>query len=762
VKLFTARFHFGPSLIERRQEPWFKCLFIQWVRHGKDAIFLGAILKIHFINSGLTVAAILAMNSIASSQEPLVVAKGAPDVHNFEHSRLVLDKSKRIRVSLSLAGFNLQGADALIKSQSDPNSPNFHHWIKAAEFAKRFGPSDFDTKTVTDFLSNNGFKEVKVAASKTFISATGTFGIAEKAFHTHLAHFVRPASHMTKGDPETFYGPTEPVMLPRSVSSKVDGVFGLCNLALMHPNLVRSKVKKTSSTEYGPATFTLAYDSYPLTGKYQGVGQKIAIFSPTLRNAEDPINFVVKLLGKEPQFTSADIYPDGIPPSQSADGNGEAALDQEVCIGQAPQITMLLFSPNTGTGSIQDYSTAELVGYDTVEAFGDAPVLTSSWDLNESDVIAAGQSSYSKTFTSVCAALAAQGVTIFNSSGDAAAYTNSGTGAVSTKLETSCPYLTSVGGTNLRVTTSAPYWDGESLWAFSGTKTSPEGGGGGYSKLVAKPSWQTGPGVHNGNRQVPDVSADADPNTGYIVWENGEADAVGGTSAATPLWAINTVLMEAGYAAALKVNPGNVYLGLLNPGYYQLGNWYSNPAVDYPPSEVFYVYHDITQGSNGVFGTTADYDPASGWGSADFYKMYLDLGDYLKVPGIAPDLKPYNPGNVSGLGDFTSPIMLSTSASTLTVPSSIVHGTKYYAWVCRQNASPADCPACTLELELNAKLVSTFPVAALDGNDWDVYTAPITFTTAGVNKVGLVVNYGNTVNELSTANNSYTLSVTVK
>ena len=38
-------------------------------------------------------------------------------------------------------------------------------------------------------------------------------------------------------------------------------------------------------------------------------------------------------------------------------------------------------------------------------------------------------------------------------------------------------------------------------------------------------------------RGVPDVAADADPDTGYNVVVDGKAEVIGGTSAAAPLWA---------------------------------------------------------------------------------------------------------------------------------------------------------------------------------------------------------------------------------
>jgi len=66
--------------------------------------------------------------------------------------------------------------------------------------------------------------------------------------------------------------------------------------------------------------------------------------------------------------------------------------------------------------------------------------------------------------------------------------------------------------------------------------------GGGVSNVFPLPSWQDGfgvptPTVQSGGRGVPDVSGNADPNTGYNILVDGENAVFGGTSAVAPLWA---------------------------------------------------------------------------------------------------------------------------------------------------------------------------------------------------------------------------------
>jgi kumamolisin len=145
------------------------------------------------------------------------------------------------------------------------------------------------------------------------------------------------------------------------------------------------------------------------------------------------------------------------------------------------------------------------------------------------------------------------------------------------------------------------------------------GGGGGFTTGDARPSWQVGPGVNdaysNGRRQLPDVSADADPGTGWVVYWDGRFGEFGGTSAATPFWASSMVLIEQ-YAAANGVRR----LGFVDPALYAVA--YSRQP--FPP------FHDVTFGGNRFYQATPGWDPATGLGSPDVYNLARDMVAYLR------------------------------------------------------------------------------------------------------------------------------------
>ena len=59
--------------------------------------------------------------------------------------------------------------DKFLTEQSDPKSPNFHHWLHAEEFGRLYGPSDSDIAAITNWLQNHGFRIDSVAKGRTNI-----------------------------------------------------------------------------------------------------------------------------------------------------------------------------------------------------------------------------------------------------------------------------------------------------------------------------------------------------------------------------------------------------------------------------------------------------------------------------------------------------------------------------------------------------------------------------------------------------------------
>jgi subtilase family serine protease len=124
------------------------------------------------------------------------------------------------------------------------------------------------------------------------------------------------------------------------------------------------------------------------------------------------------------------------------------------------------------------------------------------------------------------------------------------------------------------------------VWNNDPGETDGSGTGGGFSTVFAPlPSWQIG--APNGpGRMVPDLAANADPNTGYKIVLNNQTIIRGGTSAVAPLFA--------GLFAAFGRK-----LGYVTP------KLWLNPMC----------FNDITVGDNGAFRADRGPDPCTGLGS---------------------------------------------------------------------------------------------------------------------------------------------------
>jgi subtilase family serine protease len=177
-------------------------------------------------------------------------------------------------------------------------------------------------------------------------------------------------------------------------------------------------------------------------------------------------------------------------------------------------------------------------------------------------------------------------------------------------LPASDPWALAAGGTTLTANPVTGAYISETTWNVQ--SGSPDGSGGGFSRLFARPSYQNGvPGI-GATRGVPDVAGEATGTSGMALAfsaPGGGAEFVGagGTSAAAPFWAglIALADQEAGHS-----------LGFVNPAIYQIAR---GPLYHK-------AFHDITTGDNtvSVNGVTVTgyqagpgWDPVTGWGSPD-------------------------------------------------------------------------------------------------------------------------------------------------
>jgi subtilase family serine protease len=113
-------------------------------------------------------------------------------------------------------------------------------------------------------------------------------------------------------------------------------------------------------------------------------------------------------------------------------------------------------------------------------------------------------------------------------------------------------------------------------------------------------------------RQTPDVSADGDPATPYVIFANGVWVGLGGTSAAAPVWVALTALVNASPVCR------GVPVGFVNPALYGIaGVAYASSFHDVAlPSPISHLANNDAIGANGgLYPVTAGYDMTTGLGS---------------------------------------------------------------------------------------------------------------------------------------------------
>ncbi|MGI5454237.1 S53 family peptidase [Streptomyces sp. CA-249302] len=547
------------------------------------------------------------------------------------------DASNGAQVSLRvyLAGKDATGLAAYAKAVSDPSSPSYGKYLSAKKAQARFGATKAQVAAVKSWLTSNGLKVTGV--TQHYVSVTGDVAAAEKAFSTQLHNYAKGS--------KTYRAPAKAASAPDSLKGAVLTVTGLDNAPhkanhddqLPGPTTVfknsgpfssyyGSNIASTLPDAYG-SKIPYAIEGY--TGKqlraaygagsYTGKGVRVAITdayaSPTI--AFDAQTYAKKhgdAAWKTGQLSQS--LPKNYTNTEACDASGwygEETLDVEAVHAVAPDANVTY----VGAASCMDDDLLDSLSKIVDKHLAD--IVSNSWgdiEANQTPDLAAA---YDQVFQFG----AVEGIGFYFSSGDNGdEVANTGTKQVDTPANSA--WVTAVGGTSLAVGKGDKYlwetgWgtekavlsaDGKSWTNFPGAFTS--GAGGGTSKTVAEPFYQKGvvpdalAKANNaaGNRVVPDISAVADPNTGFKVGQTQtQADGtesyseyrIGGTSLASPV-------MAAVQALAQEARGGKA-IGFANPSIYAK---YGSKA-----------YHDVTDNPTGSGLAEARVDFVNGYDATD-------------------------------------------------------------------------------------------------------------------------------------------------
>lgn len=118
---------------------------------------------------------------------------------------------------------------ALLDQQQDKSPPNYHQWLKPAEFGQTFGPADEDVQAVAAWLRSRGFQVTSVTKGRGIVEFSGTVAQVNEAFHTEIHKYV------VNG--EEHWGNSSDPQIPSALASVVGGIATLHNF-IKQPNIV--------------------------------------------------------------------------------------------------------------------------------------------------------------------------------------------------------------------------------------------------------------------------------------------------------------------------------------------------------------------------------------------------------------------------------------------------------------------------------------------------------------------------------------------
>jgi subtilase family serine protease len=585
----------------------------------------------------LTGLSILSIALVAKARQEQRIAVDGQSVPLVKQAHLLgaANEQQELNLSIGLQPRNSQELDSLLSSLYDPRSSLYHHFLTPQEFAAEFGPTPEEQQQVVNYLHQQGLTVTSVSPNGLLIDAGATVAQAEAAFRVQINNYQVGVN--------TFFANASPPTIPAALSSIILSIGGLDNSVKMHPldqrthataqnttmqhkllagpghkkaGLLKPRTAHAANSGYGPTELRGAYDSNPLQqAGVQGSNQTVAVFELDGYQSSDITQYLQNYNLGTPSISNVLI--DNFDGS-AGQGAIEVELDIEVVAAMAPKAAQIVYEGPNSTQGVNDT-------YNKIVTDNKAQITTISWGECE----AQSGNAELQTLDTIFKQAAAQGIAMFAASGDSGAYDCNDTN-LAVDSPAGDPFITGVGGTNLQLNNGG--YGSETVWSNSSdTQRSPKGsgGGGGISSLFTQPSWQTGPGVKNqysnGKREVPDVSADADPATGYAVYCTVSASgcpssgwiAVGGTSAAAPMWAGSTATIN-----EYLQKQGKSIVGFANPALYGL----ENAQQQFPP------FHDVSSGTNLFYPATANYDEASGWGSPDIYNIARDLAGGTQPP----------------------------------------------------------------------------------------------------------------------------------
>ena len=426
----------------------------------------------------------------------------------------------------------------------------------------------------------------------TLITADGPAPIAASLLQVRIDNYRMP-------DGSTFYAGLDDPRLPPAIGAVAAEVGGLDDYRRPHAYAVHPG-------GLTPTDVMTYYDLKPLRDAgLDGTGQTLLFPEIDDVNTKDLEAFASEL-GLPPFAPILTLRRDpswGTPTKPQ----GETTLDLEIAHEVAPKARLVVYL------STDDFTHSNRA-FDAMITEHLGSVISESLGSCEPDMA----SSVRNIYASIQDRAVAQHMSHFVASGDSGAFTCGQDQKPAASFPSTLPSVTAVGGTTVFESEQGVYFK-EYAW---GDPIDQSGSGGGASAFYPLPAYQKSEAQYagHGERQVPDVAADADPFTGFHIYFSGRDTQFGGTSAATPLWA----------ATAALINQDLKQRGLREIGFANLAiYWMGENASKLDPRP----FHDVTAGNNLGYASGAGWDFATGWGSMDGVGLDAAWIRYIKSGG---------------------------------------------------------------------------------------------------------------------------------
>jgi hypothetical protein len=604
---------------------------------------------------------------------------------------------QKLRLTFGIQVPHLADEEKFLNELVTKGSPNFHKFLSADEWNKRYAPSVEDEQKVVDWAKSQGLTVTNRYANRLLVDVEAPSGVIEKALGVTINSYK-------VGEDTDFANDRNPV-IPEGLNGILFSVLGLNSINGIHrvgghgtlkkgPDYVAGPVYAAGSSAHadgdpekrtdaarearrassptpmdGPPldgtvadpdniTSSEAYDYDALhalshccneTGNAGGSPPESSIALVTFGDFQSSdLNAFATRYGFAYNWNSYYINGSGYPGQDD-----EAPLDVEYSTAMSNSYGSYLNTAHVFVYEIPNNLYASYAdAYNQILSDDHAKVVSTSYGYEEtgfsSDVAI-------NTMHPIFNNMVGQGITLIASAGDNGA-TDGCTDAIAVDYPASDPDFVAAGGTQLLLDSNGN-WVSEQAWigeTYTGACSSNHGGGGGgESAYFAAPSWQTNiyPSV---NRLLPDISLTANPDVmGEYYYYNGAWYDEGGTSIVAPelagFFAQENSYLD--YVGSKCGSNGTTACSPLGSAPYFLWTVGHDGAPHNP-------YYDTTTGCNGnditnLYNLTpycahTGYDLATGWGSADMLQLAWGINWQL-LPAYGQPVITYTSGPTTGV-----------------------------------------------------------------------------------------------------------------